>query len=305
MERLLISGIDTLLGANLALAWADRFEVLGLAGRATTLAGCHIRTTRDEHDAATAVLDWQPRWIVHCGSLAAAGWENLPAEVDNEVPRVAQLVELAEQVSGRLTVISSDVVFRGPRLFHNEGAPATNPERRAALVREMEQAAIGHETLVVRTCAYGWSVDDLQRSFAQRAYDALVTGSAVPAPLLDGRRHATPILATDLAELLLHAYEAHQHGLWHIAGTERTSPHRFTTELAAALGVAVVADRSMPRDRLDLPAAETSLSSKRARRALATPTPMLREGIDRFVAQAENGWRDQLRNAAIARPAAA
>ena len=38
---------------------------------------------------------------------------------------------------------------------------------------------------------------------------------------------------------------------------------------------------------------ETSLNSKRVRRQLAMPTPMLREGLERFVAQAENGWRER------------
>ena len=44
--------------------------------------------------------------------------------------------------------------------------------------------------------------------------------------------------------------------------------------------------------------AETSLCSRRARRALELSLPLLREGLQRFSVQAENGWRDQLRGEA-------
>jgi dTDP-4-dehydrorhamnose reductase len=144
---------------------------------------------------------------------------------------------------------------------------------------------------VARTHAYGCSADDDAPGYAQRMFAALASHTPL---VVDGRRHATPILATDLAELLWRAYGAGLRGVFHMAGAERTSLHRFALELATAMDVAF-RPRLSDAGPADAGQDETSLSSKRARRALALATPMLREGLARFVAQEQNGWRQAWR----------
>jgi dTDP-4-dehydrorhamnose reductase len=113
---------------------------------------------------------------------------------------------------------------------------------------------------------------------------------------VDARRHATPILATDFVRIAYEACRAGLSGLFHLAGAERTSPHRFAAELAATLGVPGCNVRLEPTDerirarRLD----ETSLNIGELRRRLDRPLPMLREGLSRFVDQAFNGYRQRL-----------
>jgi dTDP-4-dehydrorhamnose reductase len=298
---LLVTGIDTLAGANLALALADRCEVLGLYDRCALASGI-VPTAcwRGDDPAALAahVEGWQPHWIIHCGPLAASSWDEPPGEsAARREPAVAsRLAELSEAWGSRLTVISSDVVFAGPRMFHDESAPTTGPAARAASVQALERAVEGREALVVRTHVYGWSFNPQRAGFAGRMFEALESRTPLA---LDGRRHATPILATDLAELLWRAFETRLHGLYHLAGAERTSPRRFVLELADAMHVALPAWASDDLSAASWPD-ETSLSSKRARRMLAAATPMLREGLNRFVAQAANGWREALRPSAHA-----
>ncbi len=299
MERLLVTGMDTLIGSNLALALCDRCEVLGLSPR-REFETRQMRTVRwpadDAGEIESYVDDWQPHWIVHCGPLAASSWDP-PTSArcgERELLVVAQLAESAQRWGCRLTVISSDVVFRGPRMFHEESSPAASPAQRAGQVRNMERALESREVLVVRTHAYGWGVDAEGAGFAERAFETLLRRAPLDPLFLDGRRHATPILATDLAELLWRAYESHLHGLYHLAGTERTSPHRFVWELAAALGVPLTPSTLDDAGQIVSGHEETSLSSKQARRALGTTTPMLRDGLDRFVEQAQNGWRGRL-----------
>jgi dTDP-4-dehydrorhamnose reductase len=111
----------------------------------------------------------------------------------------------------------------------------------------------------------------------------------------DAHRHATPILATDLAGLLHAAYREGLHGVLHVAGAERTNPRRFAHELAAVLGLPrrpqlVAAEAGWQR------AKETSLISRRAQQATGQPLPMLREGLRRFIAQLDNGYRDRVRD---------
>lgn len=292
MERLLVSGVDSLVGGNLALALADRCDVLGLYEH-TRLESPAVRTARwqpdDPETIARHIETWQPHWIIHCGPLAASSWEQpeAAAQAEREPRTVARLADLAEAWGSRLAVISSDVVFAGPRMFHDENSAVTGTVPRAGHVRAMEQTLEHRDVLVARTHAYGWSFDAEEAGFAAGAFEALRTRAPLVA---DGRRHATPILATDLAELLWRAYETRLSGLYHLAGAERTSPRRFVLELADAAGIDAGC-RLADAGPVEPWQQETSLSSKRARRMLACATPTLRDGLDRFVAQAKTGWR--------------
>ncbi len=111
------------------------------------------------------------------------------------------------------------------------------------------------------------------------------------------RRYATPILAADLAGLLDRACQLNLQGLLHVTGAERTSPFRMACEMAAAAGLPAprspmgLVDAGDPADWLS----ETSLSSRRARRSLEMPMPMLREGLHRFAEQAHDGSRTRSR----------
>lgn len=298
MERLLVTGIDGPLGANLAASLADRCEILGLSS-AQGIECSAFETARwdgdDPVELETFFHQWQPQWIIHCSPLAAGSWDTTAAMPATDPARgVVDLAELASRWGTRFTLVSSDVVFAGPRMFHDESSAANSPAPRANLVRQMERAAEARGALVVRTHAYGWSPTAAQAGFAQRAYESLSAGIF---PRAEGLRHATPILATDLAELLWRGHELRLQGLYHLAGAERTSAFRFVAQLAAACGlVASAAPAEMPQ-----PAAatswhdETSLNSRRARRALEMATPLVREGLDRFAKQATSGWRGQWR----------
>ncbi|HEX3727773.1 MAG TPA: sugar nucleotide-binding protein [Pirellulales bacterium] len=300
MERLLITGIDRLIGANLALVLADRFDVLGLYDRLAVESDC-FRSLPDESGQvrwAQLVGDFRPQWMIHCGSSSAASWDTRgeASAADRETQRLGALTELAASLGARLTVITSDVVLAGPRMFHDESSAATSPAPRAVAVRRVETTLAGTPALVVRTHAYGWSPTGAAPGFAEEAFRALDRGQAFEAP---SSRHATPILATDLANLLVRAYELRLHGLFHLAGAERTSAYRFARELGSACGIGF---RSEGLSCTAEPAwpDETSLSSKRARRALEMATPLLREGLERFAEQATNGWRERWRTSAVA-----
>lgn len=293
MERLLITGVDRPLGANLARALADRCDVLGLY-RDYAVECDGLQTAYwpggDPLSLRNHWQQWQPHWTIHCGPLAESSWDRpLRPAVHDESGLVAALVELTAGSAARLTVVSSDLVFTGPRLFHEETSAPTSTTADAVQARAIEQAFSRTSALVVRTHAYGWSPVPAHAGFAQRAYEALLSG---PFSAADGLRHATPLFAGDLAELLWRAFELRLHGLYHLAGAERTSPYRFACELASMLEQplpqpgcsAWLSDASEWHE-------ETSLNSKRARRALEMSTPLLREGLQRFIQCAKSEWR--------------
>jgi len=304
METLLVIGAESTVGANVACTLADTFHVVGLsrAGQ-LDLDGC--RTVACEFSVAEIgrwIDELSPNWIVFSGATARSSWDeaDIPPEwlaVESEL--AGAVAAAARRACSRLTYVSTDGVFAGPQMFHAEAsaAHAHGPLAETALAAEAAVMTAGEAeagpaaALVVRTHAYGWSPTAHAPDFAERFWQSLDTGMSVHA---DAHRHATPILASDLASLLHAAYRANLRGLLHIGGAERTNPRRFAHELASALGI-----QSRPGIALETAwerVKETSLISRRAQQALDQPLPMLREGLRRFVAQLDNGYRDRLRS---------
>jgi dTDP-4-dehydrorhamnose reductase len=201
-------------------------------------------------------------------------------------------VELADELSARLTVISSDVVFRGPRMFHDETSAPGNTSDWSQAVLAMEHAVAASRALVVRTHAFGWSPVEAHADFAETVVGNLLSGRDKCA---DGCRHATPLLATDLARCLRRAYELHLEGPYHIAGAERTSPFRFAREMAAAFGLQFTCTPDEVTCVGQSMHQESSLSSKRARRRLEMTMPMLADSLARFAAE-RHGHRERARS---------
>jgi dTDP-4-dehydrorhamnose reductase len=300
MEKLLIVGVDTTTGANLALASTDRCDVVGISSQhRISLDGCAVEQVRTgDIDAVVRVADeFRPTWILHCGSLSASSWDLPVADPawEREPQIVRALLDCARARDAQLTVVLTDAVFTGPRMFHDESSPTGSRHPAADHALAIEQILADTIALVVRTHAYGWAPVGTEPGTAERIWQSLSSGAA-GSP--DGRRFATPILASDLADLLYRACRLNLQGLLHLTGAERTSPFRMASEMAAAGGL------PGPRCHMGLVDAqaeesgwlsETSLSSRRGRRSLESPMPMLRDGLQRFAQQAHNGWRDRCR----------
>ena len=303
MDKVLVTGVDELIGANIAWTLADRCEVLAVSGRGSAPAGCRLLDCSVDHlsEFERQIEIEAPRAIVHCGAFSRSAWDlaQMPlAKSSSEFDLVRQLAELTEQGPSRLIVICTDGVFAGPRMFHPENARAGASGRNGEAALAIEQALAGTRSLLIRTHAYGWSPAGSKASYAERIWNALSAGDQCD---VDAARHATPILASDLAEFLYRAMQLELEGVLHIAGAERTSMFRFAAELAAACGFAGRQVRpiegSQPRHgNVD----ETSLNTQLVRRQLGMPLPLLREGLMRFAAQARVDYREKLTSGILA-----
>ncbi len=302
MDTLLVIGAESAVGANVACTLADAFQVVSLSRSAEVeLDGCRtIACDFTEAELGHWIEEVAPAWVVYSGALSRSSWDeaDVPQPWLAAEPHLAAAVAAAaRRVGARWTLISTDAVFGGPQMFHAEHSTPTGsgPLAEAALATEQAIAAVGDPSgLVVRTHTYGWSPIAHEIGFAERFWQALQAGEPLAA---DAHRHATPILAAALAELMHAAYRADLHGVLHIAGAERTNPRRFAQELAAALGLPRVPQLAVAEAAWQR-AKETSLISRRAQQAIGQPLPMLREGLRRFVAQLDNGYRDRIRDAA-------
>lgn len=298
MDKLLVTGVDGTVGSNVALALAEQFEVWGLYSRhAVSIEGC--QTARCRHHDDLELTGWiasmRPQWVLHCGPWAGSSWDSTTLELapGQAGEQVRKMAAASAAVGARFTCLSTDAVFTGPRLFHEEKAFQAGSGTAAAAAREVEKSLAGSQALVVRTHAYGWNPVEGTADFAARAWQALSDGKMCEA---DADRHATPILASDLAELLLAAYRKGMTGLYHLAGAERTSPFRFAAELVHACGYSGrhvhLCDAPAHGEPRRYPR-ETSLATRAARDVLSRPMPMLREGLLRFAAQGATGLRDR------------
>jgi dTDP-4-dehydrorhamnose reductase len=239
----------------------------------------------------------RPDWVVYCGRAARSSWEASSESNADDSAQVEMFLRAVVEIDARLLLISSDRVLAGPRMFHDENEPA-GIDAQAQQLHAVERAASADETnrrrvLVVRTNAIGWSATG--ESFAERIWRSLEAREPVQ---LDATSFATPILASDLAEILHRCLNSRLCGLLHIGGAERTSPFRFAQELARAAGfdprLVCAKAQEAPAGEAVVSPCETSLGSRLVRRELDVALPLLRESISRFIEQATNGYRDRL-----------
>jgi dTDP-4-dehydrorhamnose reductase len=294
VERLLIVAIDTVVGANLAAQLSDKFHVTGLStGEEISIEGCETATApiTDVHSARQAIALYRPDRLVLCQTGGDSSWHSAGADLRSAADATLAWIEAARATGKRVTLISSDAVFTGPWMFHTETCDSFCPAGDAQTLRTIEDAALqdSANSLVVRTHPYGWS-PQLKGGWIDAILAALELEQP---PIFDCVAHATPILATDLADVLVPTWNAGLTGLYHIAGAERTNPHRFACALAR------VFDLDPPQTAWLAPTesvptgfarGDASLHTRSIRRALGIGLPMLVEGLERLRAQHDQGF---------------
>lgn len=302
MDKVVIAGIDSIAGANLAASLSERFQVVGLSfSHLIHIEGCETAVCLP--DDPQAIEGWveaeRPQWLVYCGPAAHPSWEG------RELPREFQALQWARPWARaaaacgcELTVISSDGVFAGPWMFHDEDSASFCESRTAQTIRSIEQELRGiyPQCLIARTNVFGWSPLATAPGLAEQIL------SGTPGLKLDCVRHATPILATDLAEILAAAFERRLQGIQHIGGAERVNPYRFGAVLADRFECSCPPPaefESLTLRRGIFGAGETSLRSRLIRSHLGIPLPLLGEGLTRMHAQLEDGFPDRFKSSAV------
>ncbi len=302
MKTMLVVGVETVAGANLALQFAETFRVIGLSSvPGITLQGCDVQSIK-AHDAVTVkslIQQSRPQGIVFCGQAAQSCWDEATTPAIDDVAAVTW-AKAAADAGAAFAMLSSDAVFTGPWLSHFEDDDEHYcPTPRAQQIRAIEESvfAAHPESLVVRTHVFGLSPIANRPSFAERILSQLESNAELT---IDSLRHASPILATDLAEMLTVAFESEVSGLLHIAGGERTNPYLFSVLLSEAAelpGPNYDWIEELTDSVVGFGCSETTLNCSQARDLLERPMPLLVECINRLVAQCRNGHLAKLRSA--------
>jgi dTDP-4-dehydrorhamnose reductase len=211
------------------------------------------------------------------------------------VTRAGDWARVAAEFDCELTVVSSDGIFTGPWMFHRENGTCycEDPPARFIRLQEQEVTAVCPDVLVVRTNVFGVSPLPGSGGLIEAILEALQEGLALS---LDCMRHATPILATDFADILERAWQHRLQGVYHLAGGERINPFRLACLLADEFGLSPAPLTAVERggwERREFAAGETSLQTRRLRKTLEVPLPLVREGLARLHEQWASGYRDR------------
>lgn len=305
METLVVAGVDSVVGANLAASLADRFRVIGLSfSTPVTIAGCETACCLSGN--AKEISHWmesvQPNWVIYCGVAAESTWQmdfsrsNTRSFGKPYVNEVRLWATAARKSNCQFAYISSDAVFTGPWMFHKESSACHCDSLPARTIRSIEEVVtrLCPHSLIVRTNALGWMPKSAGSGWLETVLDELQQGTAGP---FDFQRYATPILATDLAEALYRAYEHKMEGVCHIAGSERVNPNQFVDRLASEFGLPSpipVEGNILVERPTGFGCGETSLHTNRVRKELGMPMPTISDGIQRLREQKHNGYYDRL-----------
>jgi dTDP-4-dehydrorhamnose reductase len=303
---IVVTGASGLLGASVVTLARDRDrEVVGLCHRnllrvpGTQIFGVDLT---DRRAMRTLLIRLQPESIVHCAAATAVDWCEDHPELAEQVNVQASsfLAEVAQELNARFVYISTDSVFDGTRGNYSEiDQPAPLSTYAKSKWRGEQEALQRHSSpLIVRVTIYGWNAQPKQ-SFAEWILDQIAIRKQVRG---FADVYFCPMLANDVAEVLLSMLDQGLSGTYHVASSERISKYDFAARVAMTfnLGTDGVAPMSIRAAKLRAPRPiDPSLNTEKIRAALGMSMPDVDTGLRRFRDLYESGYRHRLKNSLV------
>ncbi len=300
---ILVTGASGLLGANLAMVAREQGrEVVGLYHRHRVhLPGVELRAAdlTEESEIARVFTELGPTTVIHCAAETNVDWcEEHPEDAHRiNVTIPARIAEVAFRTGTRLVHISTDSVFDGVRGDYAESdQPApVNVYAQTKLQSELEVLRHNPKAAIARVNLYGWNAQN-KRSLGEWILSELASGKEV--------RGFTdtvfcPILANDLAEILLAIVDHQLTGLYHVVGSEAVSKYEFARRVALTFGLnaSQVVPARMTDAGLKAPRPRNmSLRTEKISSALARAMPDVDSGLRRFVERQSDGYVERLKS---------
>jgi dTDP-4-dehydrorhamnose reductase len=300
---ILVTGASGLLGASVAsLAREQGREVVGLYHRHPV----HIDGVKalgadlaDPAETRRIFLQVRPSIVVHCAAATNVDWcEEHPDEarrINGEMP--AAIAEMAAQSGAQFLYVSTDSVFDGERGNYGETDTPSPVNAYAKTKLQGEREVLHHHPAasISRVNLYGWNAQN-KESLAEWILKQLTLGNAVPG---FSDVHFCPVLANDVAEIVLAMLDQNLSGLYHIVGAERVSKYEFARRVATIFGFdpgqvrpTRLADAKLKARRPQ----DTSLNTGKICVALGRPMPDVAEGLHRFARLRESGYVDRIKS---------
>ena len=300
MKTVLIYGIDTVAGANLACSLRSQAQLIGAADQqAPELIDCQILTGQ----AATAdprrlLADLRPDYVIDASCCGDSPW-NPQAEIgqEDQCQAVRERANACHELGVPFALLSCDAVLTGPWMFHEETATDCCGSILAQRLLQLEQTVqeLCPGALIVRTHLFGWN--PLQAGWIETLVERMQVGKICSE--LNQPGYATPVLASQVAEVVWQALEAGLTGVYHVAGAERVNRVQFARRLAETfqltrLRMPLSESHFSQAERKNFACGEMSLQTRAIRRALGVAMPTLTESLEELAAQQHNGYTQRL-----------
>jgi dTDP-4-dehydrorhamnose reductase len=299
---ILVTGASGLLGATIvSLAREQGREVVGLCHRHPLhIDGVKLMAANltDPAEALRIFDEVGPSSVIHCAAATSVDWcEEHPDEAyrDN-VMMPAVIAGIAARSGARLLYISTDAVFDGERgnYIETDTPSPLNVYAQTKLQGEREVLRENPAAAIARVNFYGWNAQS-KESLAEWILKQLATGSLVP-----GFTDVVfcPLLANDLAEILLTLLERNLPGLYHVVGSEAVSKYEFARRVASTFGFDAgqivptrVADVGLKARR----PLNMSLNTGKLCAALGRAMPDVDSGLRGFARLRHSGYADRIK----------
>jgi len=255
VRRFVVIGADSATGSVLLDRLGRNQDVIGIP---LEDADCFAGMCSDVTDA------------VYCGNAAISSWDPEFGDPDTDLCLLPAYCRVAAGAGVRLIHISTDAVFDGPWIFHDEDSPPSCDSAQSRKLRKLEDCVLNLPCgLVVRTNTLGVSEGTFVNLLRQHLNDA-------QAWTLPSHLYATPLAAARFARLLEPVLLTDATGILHVAGAERLTPWSFAIRLAATKSH----DRTLLRAQPCLQPREQSLRCSRALLEFRLRMPTISQTLD-------------------------
>ena len=172
--------------------------------------------------------------IIFCGDASKSSWDSTFGDLTRDLKTIPDLCAAAGDHDCQLVFLSSDAVFSGPWLFHDESAERCNNSMIARQLTTLEDSVLSTaKGTVIRSNILGSSSSNT--SFVDDLFEIVITGNTYHA---DATSFGSPIMSDDFARAVSGLLQQLPTGVLHLSGAERTTPWNFAVHLVTAMGLA-------------------------------------------------------------------
>jgi dTDP-4-dehydrorhamnose reductase len=257
MNKLLITGISSFLGSNIAFTGREKYNVIGTYhAHPVRMEGCDSRRLDiiDQDQCTRLIGNERPQVVVHCSALS----DLKQPEKDISHARLVHvegtknIVRACNAVDAKIIYVSTDWVFDGKKplgeKYHEDDSPAP--------VNNYAQTKYEGE-LAVKEARAGWIIarpaniygvnfatpvvgSSLNEYLTQRgglAHNIIQTLKAKQVVRQPSHVYQCPTLASHFAECVLRLHEIGAKGIYHVCGKTCISRYDFFLNLAKMFGL--------------------------------------------------------------------
>jgi dTDP-4-dehydrorhamnose reductase len=289
--KILITGASGLLGANLALHYADKSDCTGwFSTNPISIEGVTTQQVdlTDHAKTDSALQQIKPDLIIHCAASSDVDWSEKHPELARAINEDATefLAQKSVEFGSKFVFVSSPFIFDGIVGNYDENDPTGPLNAYASSKVRAEQKVIDASTnaLIIRACFYGNSPSG-NHSIMEWILGLARDGKDVPG-FTDS--YFSPINVFDLAEALDSAIAVDAIGVLHFGSRNTVSKYEFARMVLEIFNYDVGLLRPITVDDARLSAnrpRDTSLNVSKLERIQQQPAPTVADGLKRFASQ--------------------